>query len=232
MTIDSKYGIQLRERRWPENAIFKFGFKSAVSTTEQTIWDVGGIYSYPSSALSMTATSASGATDAGVQITVVGLNADWSEVSQTVTLGASGAATLPTSLIRCYRAYVSGSQAPVGDISIASGSTNYARILAGENQTLMAVYTVPAGYTGYMHQGTISSGTSQSNKYATARLKVRSFGGVFRTASVVTLHNQFLPFDFGIPVQIPEKSDVEARAITSSGADDISITFTMILVPN
>lgn len=232
MTIDSKYGIQLRERKWPENAVFKFGFRPAVTTDEETIWDVGGEYVYPTEASTMTVGSASGAADAGLEVTVEGLDENWDKVVQTAVLEGGGSVALETDLIRVYRAFISGSVEPVGNINITSGGTTYARIKAGENQTLMAVYSVPAGFTAYIHQGTISSGTSQSNKYATARLKVRSFGGVMRTAAVVTLHNTFIPFDFGIPVTLTEKSDVEARAYTSSGTDDISVTFTVILVPN
>ena len=54
--------------------LFKFGFNSVVSNTEETIWDAGGIYTYPSSALAMTVTSAGGATDSGITVVVQGLD--------------------------------------------------------------------------------------------------------------------------------------------------------------
>lgn len=231
MSIDGKYGIQLRRKQWPEAALFKFGFRAGVGTVEETVWDAGGLYQYPNSALTMTASSVGGATDQGVEVTITGLNSEWKEVTQVATLGADGTALLATPLIRCFRGFVSGSQEPTGDIDISSGGTVYARITLGDNQTLMAVYTVPAGFSAYIHQGTIASGSSQSNKYVTCKLKIREFGGVLRTAATTTLHNTFQAFDFGVPVVVGAKGDIEARAVSSSGSDDVSITFTIILVP-
>lgn len=38
-------------------AIYKFGFNSAISTDEETVWDGGGIYSYISTAGSVSVVS-------------------------------------------------------------------------------------------------------------------------------------------------------------------------------
>ncbi len=73
------------------SSLFKFGFNSIISNTEETIWDAGGIYTYPSSALAMTVTSAGGATDEGITVVVQGLDTNYLEVSQEVTLNSSGA---------------------------------------------------------------------------------------------------------------------------------------------
>jgi hypothetical protein len=43
--------------------IFKFGHNPQIQNTEETIWDAGGIYAYPSSAVAMTVTSGAAATD-------------------------------------------------------------------------------------------------------------------------------------------------------------------------
>ena len=100
----------------------------------------------------MTVTSASGATDAGVTGIVSGLDANYDEVSEAFTLNGSGTYTTTQTFLRVFRAYVTGSTAPAGNITISNGST-YAQITAGENQTLMAVYTVPAGKSLYVYQG-------------------------------------------------------------------------------
>ena len=99
----------------------------------------------------MTVTSASGGTDNGVKITVQGLDANYNEQSVEVTLAGAGTATTTETFIRVFRAFVSGSTAPAGTISITNGGTTYAYI-NGDNQTLMALWTVPAGYTGYITQ--------------------------------------------------------------------------------
>jgi hypothetical protein len=48
-------------------ALFKYGYNPLIINVNETIWDVGGLYSYPGSALTMTVTSASGATDEDVK---------------------------------------------------------------------------------------------------------------------------------------------------------------------
>lgn len=232
MSIDARYGLQLRQDRWKERGLFKFGFNSAVGTDEETVWDGGGIYSYPSSAVAMKVSSDDDSDVAVVNI--AGLDANYKEVTEDVTLTGQTAVTTSNSYIRVYRARVKSSE-PSGNIYIGDGAvtsgvpaTIYAQITSGENQTLMALWTVPAGKTAYLYAGTFSSGTSQSNKFATCRLKVRPFGEVLQTKAVVTVHNSFIDFDFGVPLEIPEKSDIEARALTSSGTDSISCTFSII----
>ena len=73
--------------------VFKFGYNGDIDDSEETIWDVGGLYAYPASAVTMTATSSSGATDEDVEVTIQGVDASYNELSETVTLDALGTAT-------------------------------------------------------------------------------------------------------------------------------------------
>ena len=68
----------------------------------------------------MTATSASGATDSGVTGIIFGLDADYNEVSETFTLDGSGTYTTTQTFLRVFRAYITGSSAPAGNITIAN----------------------------------------------------------------------------------------------------------------
>ena len=91
-------------------------------------------------------------------ITIQGLDADYKQISENVTLtNATGNATTQ-SFIRVYRAFMhNGSAANVGNIDIKISTTIIARITAGKAQTLMGVYTVPAGYTAcILTQGVMS----------------------------------------------------------------------------
>ena len=214
--------------------LFKFGSNPDVDGSNETIWDVGGLYAYPSSAVAMTVTTDAGtpADDNGVTVVVSGLDEDYNEVSQEVTLAGSGTATTTQTFLRVFRAYVSGSQAPTGNLNITNGGTTYARITLGENQTLMAIWTVPAGYTAYMSRGTLSVGTANGNQFVTGRLSTREFGGVFRTQAKVTLQNGFIDFPFDIPLEIPEKTDIETRAISSGTNNVVAATFTLIYIKN
>ena len=204
--------------------VFKFGFNGDIDTNIEDIWDGGGVYTYQSSAVAMTVTSGGGATDNGVQVTVQGLDASYNEVSEAVTLAGSGTATTTQTYLRVYRAFVSGSQEPTGDITIANGGTTYAKVLDGEHQTLMALWTVPAGYTAYLLQTDITAFTEQNNKFAVVWVQTRELDGVFRTqdkfALVENTHHQ----QYQVPLPIPEKTDIRIRAIGSSSSANIELS--------
>lgn len=247
MPIDSFTGIQLAKgliyKYSPE---FKFGYNGAVGATEESIWCHGGIYAYPAAASVMTVSSGStddAAAGTGARtINLSGLDASYNLISENVTLNGQTAVNTVNSYLRIFRARVTSAGSGgtnAGNIYIGTGTVTtgvpanvYGRISATEGQTLMAIYTVPAGHTAYIQQGTISTGTELANKYVTARLKVRPFGEVFQTKALVTLADQFIPFDFGVALAIPEKSDIEARAVSSSNENAVAITFSLILEKN
>lgn len=236
MAINTVYPIQIHQQEINHKAVFKFGFNPSCDTNNQTIWDGGGIYSYISEATELKVSSADDGDTSTIQI--FGLDENWNEVNETITITGQTAVTTQNKYIRIFRGAVL-SNSPAGNIYAGTGTVTsgvpaniYMRITAGENQTLMATWTVPAGYTAYLYQVTISSGTSNANKYITGRLKIRDYGQVFRTRIVVTLNNTIGIFDKAYPTVIGEKSDIELQAISSSGTDAVSGTFTAIYVKN
>lgn len=214
--------------------VFKFGYNGLIQDVEETIWDVGGLYAYPSSAVAMTATSSSGATDENVEVTIQGVDTNYAELSETVTLNASGTATTTGSFLRVYRAFVSGSTASAGNITIANSSTTYAYVSAADQQTLMALWTVPAGYTAYLFQIDTTAFTVQNNKVATIRMLTREVNGVFRTQNKFDLFEGSYHQDITCPQPIPEKTDIEFRAIADSSNADLRVaaTFDIIYIEN
>ncbi len=215
--------------------VFKFGFNSDINGTEETIWDVGGLYAYPSSAVVMTVTTDAGtpANDNGVTVIIEGLDGDFNEISDEVTLAGAGTATTTKTFFRVTRSYVSGSQEPTGNLNITNGGTTYARITIGENQTLMAMWTVPAGYTGFLDHVNIATGTTNANQYVTAQIVQRTQGGVFRVMMKQTLGSGGVA-DFLIryPILVPEKTDLEVRAVSSGSNNLISANFSMVYIKN
>ncbi len=214
--------------------VFKFGYNGEIQNIEETIWDVGGLYVYPSSAVTMTATSASGATDENVQVTIEGLDTNYAELSETVTLNASGTATTTGSFLRVYRAFVASGTASAGNITIANGGTTYAYVTTADQQTLMSLWTVPAGYTAYLFQIDATAFTVQNNKVATIRMLTREFNGVFRTQNKFDLFEGSYHVDIICPQPIPEKTDIEFRAIADSSNADLRVaaTFDIIYIEN
>jgi len=216
-------------------SVHKFGAVPAMSQNQTgTIWDVNDTL-YPWSAFSSAAVinvERNNVADEGKQITIQGLDANYNLVEDTVTI--AGADTLSTqTFIRVFRAFKSAGATNVGDIDLeygAAGGTTVARINAGKGQTLMAVYTVPAGYTAFLLQGTA---TCQDGADATGDMFVRYFGGdAFRTGHSFEVSGDggqyFYPF--AVPIRIPAKSDIDVRASVRSNNARLTAAFDMILV--
>lgn len=210
--------------------IFKFGHNPVIQDTEETIWDAGGIYSYPSSAVAMTVTSAAGATDNGVQVNVAGLDTNYNEVNETVTLASTGTATTTQTFLRVNRCFIVGSTAPTNNINITNGGTTYAQITNGENQTLMALWTVPAGYTAYLLALDCTSFTEQNNKVATVRYLTREQNGVFRVKNKFDLFQASFHQNYVTPEPISEKTDIEFRAVATSSNADLRVAASMDII--
>jgi hypothetical protein len=213
--------------------IFKFGNNPDINGALETIWSRGGLYVYPTSAIQMKVSSSS-ADDAALgtgarTVSVEGLDQNYNEVAETVTLTGQTEVLTTNTFIRVFRAFVitagSGGTA-AGTIYVGTGTvtagvpaTVYAEIALGDNQTTMAMWTVPAGYTLYVYRGTFSAASNNAAQYILGKFVVRPFGGVFRNAADVTVNSSAIPYDFEIPLAIPEKSDIEARAIALSGTN-------------
>jgi hypothetical protein len=198
-----------------------------------TIWDVNDT-TYPWSAFDtagILVAAQANASDNGKTVTVFGLDANYQEVSETFTLSSAGTVNGTQVFKRVYRAYmISGDN--VAAVSFSRGGTEVLRITAGKSQTLMAVYTVPAGYTAYLTKGVC---TCQSGADATGDMFVRYFGQssfrVGHTFEVSGTGGEYL-YDFTVPIQIPEKSDIDVRAKVRSNNARVSAAFDIILIPN
>lgn len=228
-------------------ALFKFGANSDINGTEETIWSQGGLYAYPSAAVQMTVSSSStndAAAGTGARTVLVsGLDANYNEASETITLNGQTAVTTTKSYIRMFRAFVvtagSGGTAAgtiyvgVGTVTAGVPATIYAAIPLGDNQTTMALWTVPAGYTAYMLGGKFSASSNNASHTALGKFFVRPFGGVFRNAADITLNNGFANYNFALPLPIPEKSDIETRAIALSGTNFyVTASFEIVYIKN
>jgi hypothetical protein len=223
-------------------SIFKFGNNPIVGNTLETIWDQGGLYAYPASATTMTVSSSStNDTSSGTgarTVLIFGLNGSYVETSETITLNGQTAVTTTNSYIRMNRAIVltAGSGvANAGIIYVGTGTVTtgvpsniFTTIAVGTNQTLQTFWTVPANYTAYLYQVNISTGnTSNTKALLRVSLVARPFGGVFNTKELITLTdgNHLQTYDF--PIKFTEKTDLEVRAISSSGSVDFDVSASM-----
>jgi hypothetical protein len=223
--------------------VFKFGYNAVVGATKETIWEQGGLYAYPASDTVMTISSSStDDTAAGTgarTVEVFGLDADYNEINEVVTLNGQTAVNTTKSYLRINRGIVrsAGSGgANAGTIYAGTGTVTtgvpaniYLTINGdGDNQTLMALWTVPAGYTAFLTKMSLSTGTSTNTKaILNASLVARPYGEVFQIKERFTItdgaHEQFYTF----PLSFTEKTDLEMRAFSSSGSVDFNVSASM-----
>lgn len=213
--------------------IHKFGAVPTMSiNTTGTLWDVNDTI-YPWSAWNTAGTitvDRANAGDANKQITVVGLDSNYNNIQETITLTNATGNASTNAFKRVFRAFVVNGTENVGLISIKKGATTVAAITAGKGQTLMAVYTIPAGYTGYLCKGTASA---QAGADATGDMFVRYFGQsnfrVGHSFEVDGAGGQYV-YDFTIPIPIPAKSDIDVRVTTRSNNGRYTAAFDIILI--
>ena len=213
--------------------IHKFGAVPILSTnTTGTVWDIADTI-YPWSVWNTAGTitvDRANAGDANKQITVIGLDSDYNSLTETITLTNSTGNASTNSFVRIFRAFFTDGVNNVGLISVKKGTTTVAAITAGKSQTLMAVYTIPAGYTGYLMKGTCSA---QAGADATGEMYVRYFGQeAFRIGhdfEVSGAGGQYL-YDFTVPIPIPAKSDIDVRVTARSNNGRYTAAFDLILI--
>ena len=223
-----------------------FGFNPDVDTAQVTVWPLPSLITFPAAALQMTVSSASANdTSAGTgarTVVVQGLNANYNEVSETVTMNGQTAVTMATSFLRVNYAYVltagSGNGA-AGDIYIGTGTvtagvpaTVYDVIKFDYNTTITGSYTVPAGYTAYVSQGLFSAGQAGGSNQVQGRLLTRNTDNIRRTAAVTSINNGVADYTFEYPLAVPEKTTLEATAVGSSNNNACSSMFILVLIKN
>lgn len=219
----------------------KFGRNGDVQTgAAEGICDLDA-FVWPATAPATTMVSTSGtdvaAAAGALTASAEGLDANYNLLSQTITLTGTTPVAM-TALRRCHRIKVltAGSGgANVGAINVKHGSTAIASILATNNQTLMAGYTVPTGYTAYMLNYYCSLNRNVATAQADVRLWARPFGEVFQlkhhigissTGSSKDLHT------FSVAPVFTEKTDIYLDVDVQTNDVDVSGGFDLVVVAN
>lgn len=211
--------------------VHKFGanFDIDQATDPESVWTGGGLYPWASLSSAQTIYCVSTSASDTAVLTVEGLDSSYHEISETVTLTGLTAVTTTNQFIRVFRmTYEDG--ANLGTITartVSASGTIVAQIDIGYAQTLMAVYTVPAGHTGYL---VALDSTIDSNKNAQLLMYHRLFGKPFRIAHIAETSGHYR-YDFHAPLRVPEKTDIDIRIDNVSGNDSrVTANFDLVLI--
>lgn len=228
-------------------SVNKFGYNGDVDLNNtETIWNCPDLTSpanasfrtiyeltYRNSAQILYVSSPdAGLTD--VQITLEGLDGNGNLTTKTVSTDATNGqnpVAVPGSWNMMHRAYVSGDvnlglseiiihndPSPVGGNPDTPTSDTLGCILASNNNTLMGVYVIPTGYTGFLQHVRIGSSRT-SGASGSGIIRLLDPGGEYRTQFILgTTADKDAREDYEFPIPIAAGTLVEMTY--ASGTND------------
>jgi len=217
----------------------KFGYNSSIgSGAFETIWETGDDYPWQSTAVTVDVVSDDTNDDvAGTgarTLKIQGLDSSYNLVEETVDMDGTTTVTTTQTFLRVFRMSVetagtSGNN--VGNISVTytGGSDVAATITAGNGQTLMTLYTIPAGYTGYLLSMNISSGKDQEMEFKFLQRDNTIANAGFQTKQFLNVRGGQTSVIFNAINIIPQKSDIYVSGKGSS-TSSASASFDLLLV--
>ena len=238
-----------------QSAVNKFGKALDVDTaTETDIWDGADgttstdVWVPPTIArvhniASTDANDASGSGTGARTVEVQGLDTNWDLQQETVNM--NGVTDVPTSgsYRRIFRMKVVtagnlGGNAGIVTATAVTDATVTAAIQPGNNQSLMAIYTVPNGKTAYITSYYSSfSGSTPATVSGNVRLLVKNVNAsntVFQLKHILGLiGGQGFQHEFAPYYKVTEKHDIKLN-MNDSSANNTALTggFDIVLVNN
>ena len=202
------------------------------ASTPEDVWTGGGIYSYPSAEVMLEVVSASAndtAAGTGARtVSVSGLDKQYSEIAQTVTLNGTTPVALPVPMLRINAMVVMSTGSAcvnAGDLTLrdAGAGTMRSHIAAGYSISRNAIYTVPAGHTLQITSMVFCINRPTSASDATFATAIRTPGGVIRMPLELSISISPYRHDGEPGITIAEKNDFSLRCVYSSN-DNLNVT--------
>jgi len=225
--------------------VSKFGYNPTVgSGNYESIWEGSNAYPWMSAAdqlevLSSDADDTSAGTGART-VELQGLDSSWNILTETVTMNGTSAVTTTGSFLRIFRARVvtaGSSGRNEGTITIRDQDTSTTRALItngatdGNGQTLMAVYTIPAGKTGYVININVSSQKDQEQTYRLMARDNTVANAAWNVKEFLTGRGGFSDWRKYAINKATEKTDLDFQVISNSTSAAAG-GFELILIDN
>jgi len=217
----------------------KFGYNPSIgSLAFETIWETGDDYPWQSTAVTVDVVSDNTNDDvAGTgarTLRIQGLDGSYNLAEETVDMDGTTTVTTTQTFLRVFRMSVetagsSGNNEGTITVTYTGGSDVAATITAGNGQTLMTLYTIPAGYTGYLLSMNISSGKDQEMDFKFIQRDNGVANAAFQTKQFLNVRGGQTTVIFNAINVIPQKSDIYVSGKASSTSSS-SASFDLLLV--
>jgi len=213
--------------------IHKFGRSASLTNaTWSTVWDhAETVPTYPLLDEEKTMYLVSTSSDEVADIKVFYLDGNFERKKVTITMTGDTNVLVATDVMRPYRMVNVSADSTIGIINLVDGDdTVYAEIVdSGEeyNQTQMAVYTVPLGYTAVVFS--INAGVG-SGKEVEIHYKAQPNGEANKTKIPLMLYQANYQEAFSIPFKFPEKTFLNVTAKAGGTGITATARFSMYLI--
>ena len=206
-----------------------FGQNDSQTTTFRAVWELSNTtdYVFPSTAQIMRVASDS-ASDAGVQILIKGLDVDYLEISEVVTLTATTVDTTKQ-FFRINDVVTVGTQNLVTTSTVTvkdTGlTTTFAQINPGHGRNQASIYTVPANCEFYLYRldgFSADDSVPPQEKAAKFRNVVTLESGIILRVATTEFFNQ-MNIQRRFPFKYSAKTDIQLQMATFSGTHPVSI---------
>lgn len=204
----------------------KFGMNDAVASGTQDMWPEASVRVLPTSAAAVAVSSASAAdTSAGTgarTVTIEGLDADYLEIAETVSLNGVTPVNTTLSFFRVNRAYVAtagSGETNAGNISGSIGGNKQFIIEADEGQTHQTLYTVPAGKTLIVTGLRMGCGrmSGTNDLHVVSQIKLAQADTAWRSLSDIYLFNgEVYNSGLGSAQAIPNKTEIRMQVVSTT----------------
>ena len=220
--------------------VSKFGEnRTGANGVWETVWDGSVIYPFPTVGSGVIVESDSDfddpdAGDGAQSVHIYGLaSGTWALQDEIIAMSGSSVGDY----IRIYRAFVvgvGGSGTNVGNVSVKMNTVEVAKIIADEGQTLMTVYTIPSGSTGFVHrkEAGVMADAGATVKSADFRLRTRIQGEAIRTRDTIGLKDVSVNHDIKYPLELSEMTDIWIDAIANTNSTKVTAGFDIELQDN
>lgn len=243
LNVGQSFNLKVNQGLIPGHSpIDKFGENPDIdtATTPEDVWEYGGLYTYDADGTAPIVSLVSDAADT-VPIRVQGLDIDGVLTDQTVTLTGTTRVALTTPLWRVFRMSNEGTADLSGTCYCYTGTGNVpgagevrAIIDDGNNQTLMALYTVPANKVGFLYRGEFGASRALTTAEVQGAYYSRRYGKVFKIKKRINISNagsSIYQDERSFPDVIPALTDIKLT-VESVSANNIGVfgTFDILLI--
>ena len=200
-----------------------FGYQAAVANTKIPVWENATVYTYITSASTLTLVSTSASDDTLAKVLISGLDANFAPISETLAMNGTSGVTTVNSYFRVNSMVLTtpgtSQNTNVGTITLKQSSNTVSQIAIGVGRSQSTVYTVPAGYSFYLDEVEVNT----SNTYAGTTImtyKVQTTNNATGVKSIL-LQQPFLSLYLiqrpSNPFLYTEKTDIQWQLSTSTG---------------